>query len=53
VDATGVRIRGLNAAQVGHLAFEAGVELHELSVQRFDLEELFFALTSEQQETQP
>jgi ABC-2 type transport system ATP-binding protein len=48
VDATGIRIRGLSTAQVGHLAFTAGVELHELSAQRFDLEELFFALTSEQ-----
>jgi ABC-2 type transport system ATP-binding protein len=53
VDASAIRIRGLGAAQIGHLAFEAGVELHELSVQRFDLEELFFALTSEQQEPQP
>jgi ABC-2 type transport system ATP-binding protein len=48
LDATGLRIRGLSAAQVGHLAFTGGVELHELSNQRFDLEELFFALTSEQ-----
>ena len=40
-----LRIRGLTAAQVGHLAFEAGVELHELDGQRFDLEDLFFALT--------
>jgi ABC-2 type transport system ATP-binding protein len=48
LDATGLRIRGLSTAQVGHLAFAAGVELHELTTQRFDLEELFFALTSEQ-----
>ncbi|MFN2563221.1 MAG: ABC transporter ATP-binding protein [Jatrophihabitans sp.] len=48
LDATGLRIRGLSAPQVGNLAFTAGVELHELSSQRFDLEELFFALTSEQ-----
>ncbi len=40
-----VQIRGLSLAQVGHLAFAAGVELHELSAQRFDLEELYFALT--------
>jgi ABC-2 type transport system ATP-binding protein len=32
---------------VGHIAFTAGVELHELSAQRFDLEELFFALTAQ------
>jgi len=40
-----LRIRGLTTAQVGRLAFQAGVELHELSGQRFDLEDLFFALT--------
>jgi ABC-2 type transport system ATP-binding protein len=48
VDATAVRVRGMSAAQLGNLAFTAGVELHELSLQRFDLEELFFALTSGQ-----
>jgi ABC-2 type transport system ATP-binding protein len=41
-----LRIRGLATADVGHLAFVAGVELHELSTQRFDLEDLFFSLTS-------
>ena len=44
-DPATLRIRGMSPAEVGHLAFTAGVELHELSVQRFDLEELFFALT--------
>ena len=44
-----LRVRGLSTADVGHAAFLAGVELHELSGQRFDLEELFFALTREQQ----
>jgi ABC-2 type transport system ATP-binding protein len=52
VDQGAVRVRGLSAAHVGHLAYIAGVELHELSSQRFDLEELFFALTS-QPEAQP
>jgi ABC-2 type transport system ATP-binding protein len=47
-----LRIRGLTAAQVGHLAFEAGIELHELAGQRFDLEDLFFALTQEEQPQQ-
>jgi ABC-2 type transport system ATP-binding protein len=47
VDATGLRIRGLSLEQVGRLAFTGGVELHELSRQRFDLEELFFSLTSD------
>jgi ABC-2 type transport system ATP-binding protein len=44
-DAATVQVRGISLPEVGHLAFTAGVELHELSVQRFDLEELFFALT--------
>jgi len=38
-------LRGATLAQVGHLAFTAGIELHELSAQRFDLEDLFFSLT--------
>jgi ABC-2 type transport system ATP-binding protein len=42
-----LRVGGLTAAEVGHLAFEAGVELHELTAQRSDLEELFLALTSD------
>jgi ABC-2 type transport system ATP-binding protein len=41
-----LEIRGLTTEQVGHLAFQNGVELHELSAQRSDLEELFFALTA-------
>jgi ABC-2 type transport system ATP-binding protein len=45
VDATGLQVRGVPSAHVGHIAFTAGVELHELSSRRFDLEELFFALT--------
>jgi ABC-2 type transport system ATP-binding protein len=44
------RIRGLTTDQIGHLAFVGGVELHELSMHRFDLEDLFFALTSEDQQ---
>jgi hypothetical protein len=32
-------------SRIGHLAITEGVELHELSVQGFDWEELFFALT--------
>jgi ABC-2 type transport system ATP-binding protein len=44
-DAGTVQVRNLTLAQVGHLAFTSGVELHELSLQRFDLEQLFFALT--------
>ena len=42
---TALRVRGIGASEVGHLAFTAGVELHELRAERFDLEELFFTLT--------
>ncbi|MGH8961267.1 MAG: ABC transporter ATP-binding protein [Jatrophihabitantaceae bacterium] len=42
-----LRVRNVTLAQVGNLAFTAGVELHELSGQRFDLEQLFFSLTDE------
>jgi ABC-2 type transport system ATP-binding protein len=41
-----LHVRGLPVEHVGHLAFTGGVELHELRGERFDLEELFFALTS-------
>ena len=44
-DASTLRVQGGELAQVGHLAFVNGVELHELSVERFDLEQLFFSLT--------
>ena len=42
-------VPGIEIEHVGHLAFTAGVELHELSKQGFDLEDLFFQLTAEQQ----
>jgi ABC-2 type transport system ATP-binding protein len=45
-EAGSLRIRGLTIEQVGHLAFAGGVELHELSTHRYDLEDLFFSLTS-------
>lgn len=45
-DATSVYVRGLTAEQVGHAAHLRGLELHELTPQRSDLEDLFFALTS-------
>ncbi|TAM88412.1 MAG: ABC transporter ATP-binding protein [Jatrophihabitans sp.] len=45
-DGPGVlQVRGSTPAHVGHLAFTAGVELHELAAQGFDLEDLFFSLT--------
>jgi ABC-2 type transport system ATP-binding protein len=45
LDASTLQVRGMSAAEVGHLAFGNGIELHELSPQRQDLEDLFFALT--------
>jgi ABC-2 type transport system ATP-binding protein len=45
-DPNTLSVRGLSLEQIGHLAFAAGVELHELSAHRFDLEDLFFQLTS-------
>jgi ABC-2 type transport system ATP-binding protein len=43
--APALRIQTNNPAHVGHVAFTAGVELHELRLDRFDLEQLFFSLT--------
>lgn len=40
-----IRIRSDDPALLGHLAFTSGVEAHELCLDRFDLEQLFFALT--------
>jgi ABC-2 type transport system ATP-binding protein len=45
---TELRVRDMAADAVGHRAFEAGVELHELRTERADLEQLFFALTEGQ-----
>ncbi len=44
-----LQVRGMTLEQVGHLAFTTGVELHELSAQSFDLEDLFFQLTGSAQ----
>jgi ABC-2 type transport system ATP-binding protein len=41
-----LRVTGMDAAQVGELAFAAGVRLHELTPQRDGLETVFFALTA-------
>jgi ABC-2 type transport system ATP-binding protein len=41
-----LQVRGMTTDQIGHQAFEQRIELHELSAQRSDLEELFFALTA-------
>ena len=39
-------VTGLDAARVGHIAFTAGVELHELTGERADLEQVFLQLTA-------
>jgi ABC-2 type transport system ATP-binding protein len=44
--APGLRVPHAIAAQVGSIAFAAGIELHELRGDRLDLEQLFFSLTS-------
>jgi ABC-2 type transport system ATP-binding protein len=40
-------VTGMQPAEVGHLAFVERIELHELSVERSDLEDIFFSLTGE------
>jgi ABC-2 type transport system ATP-binding protein len=40
-----LRVRAEDLRQIGHLAFVNQVELHELSMEEFDLEQLFFTLT--------
>jgi ABC-2 type transport system ATP-binding protein len=40
-----LRVRADELTQIGHLAFVNNVELHELSLEEFDLEKLFFTLT--------
>jgi ABC-2 type transport system ATP-binding protein len=39
-------ITGLDAARIGRVAFTAGVELHELTGERADLEQVFLQLTA-------
>jgi ABC-2 type transport system ATP-binding protein len=40
-----LHVTGLDAAEVGHIAFAERVELHGLETERNDLEQIFFALT--------
>ena len=40
-----IAITGLDAPTVGHIAFVNGVELHELTTERPDLEGVFLELT--------
>jgi ABC-2 type transport system ATP-binding protein len=48
-----LRVKGLPAAAVGHAAFAANVELHELRTEKADLEQVFFALTQGQYAANP
>jgi ABC-2 type transport system ATP-binding protein len=41
-----LRVTGIGAAEVGHLAFAEGVELHRLDDEHTDLEQVFLALTA-------
>jgi ABC-2 type transport system ATP-binding protein len=43
-----LRVRGGTTDEVGHRAFEHGIELHELSVEAGDLERLFLEMTNEE-----
>jgi ABC-2 type transport system ATP-binding protein len=45
LDDGALRVNGQTAAEIGHIAFVEQVELHELAVERSDLEQIFFALT--------
>jgi ABC-2 type transport system ATP-binding protein len=45
LDDGAIRVTGPTAAEVGHIAFVERVELHELSVEKSDLEQIFFSLT--------
>jgi ABC-2 type transport system ATP-binding protein len=47
-----LRVQTENLAQVGNAAFVNRVELHELSLEEFDLERLFFSLTEGAYQTQ-
>jgi ABC-2 type transport system ATP-binding protein len=53
VDALTLRLPGVALEHVGHVAYKAGIELHELSADRFDLEQLFLSLTSGEFAGQP
>jgi ABC-2 type transport system ATP-binding protein len=46
-DAGALRVTGATAAEVGHVAFRAGVELHGLATEASDLEEVFLDLTGD------
>jgi ABC-2 type transport system ATP-binding protein len=45
-DEDAVEVRGMTAAEVGDIAFEQAIRLHELSTVRASLEEAFMELTA-------
>src|SRR6185312_8107343 len=47
-----LRVQTENLAQIGNAAFANQVELHELSLEEFDLERLFFSLTDGEYQAQ-
>ena len=51
-DRDGIIVTGLEATEVGHLAFEKNIEIHELSPRTSTLEEAFLELTAGFQEYQ-
>jgi hypothetical protein len=44
-DSYELHITGLDAPEVGHVAFAEQVELHTLETEKGDLEQIFFTLT--------
>jgi ABC-2 type transport system ATP-binding protein len=49
VDEQGLLVHGMNSAQIGDLAFAAGVPIHELVAEGSSLEDIFLELTAEPQ----
>jgi len=48
-----LQVTGIAAAEVGDIAFAAGVRLHGLAADGGDLEQVFFALTTDRPDTRP
>jgi ABC-2 type transport system ATP-binding protein len=49
-DGGALEVTGSSPADIGHLAFTAGVELHELRSRTSGLEEIYFQLTAGQEQ---
>jgi|tagenome__1003787_1003787.scaffolds.fasta_scaffold20674432_2 ABC-2 type transport system ATP-binding protein len=47
-DGGGLRVRGGDIVTIGHLAFERGIELHELAHEASDLERVFLDMTRDE-----